>query len=257
MLHLGVNVDHVATVRQARYRGVRGGMTPEPSPLAFALACEAAGAHGITAHVREDRRHMQDADVLELRAKSGLPLNLEMAGTPAMVKFALRLFGGNAWKRRTRHVCLVPEKREELTTEGGLDVASAMAPLAATNLALQTRGIVVSLFIDPHPDQIRAAADTGADVVELHTGAYANAPSARAALAELRRLSAGAALAHSLGLGVNAGHGLHYDNLAPFLRAVPHLHELNIGHAIVSRALLTGAARAVRDMLALMKGYRG
>jgi pyridoxine 5-phosphate synthase len=256
MLHLGVNVDHVATVRQARYRGVTHGLTPEPSPVDFARECGAAGAHSITAHVREDRRHMQDADVFELRARSGLPLNLEMANTPAMVRLALKLFSGPVWAKRGRYVCVVPEKREELSTEGGLDVISAVRPLAANALTLQKRGVIVSLFVDPDPDQVRAAADTGADFVELHTGTYANARHGRTALAELRRLSAAAALANELGLGVNAGHGLHYDNLAPFLKAVPHLHELNIGHAIVSRALTTGARRAVKDMLTLMKAYR-
>jgi pyridoxine 5-phosphate synthase len=257
MLRLGVNIDHVATVRQARYRAVSDAWNAEPSPVLFAQACAAAGAHGITAHLREDRRHVQEHDLAALRSEIELPINLEMACTPAMLKWALRYFAPAPWSRRPRLACLVPERRNEVTTEGGLDAADGFSRVAATTLALQRIGVVVSLFIDPDAAQVRAARDTGADFVELHTGAYANARAARARLSELRRLAAAARLAHELGLGVNAGHGLHPRNLADFLGAVPHLHELNIGHAIVARALVVGAAAAVREFLAPMRRYRG
>lgn len=247
MLQLGVNIDHVATLRQARYREVAPGMRPEPSPLEFARACARAGAHGITAHLREDRRHMQEADILALVRGVDLPLNLEMACTPRMLRFALRL--------RAEKVCLVPENREEVTTEGGLRAAGSERAVGRTVARLQANGSVVSLFIDPEEGEVRAAAATGARFVELHTGAFSRAVGARALRREVRRLEAAAELAHGLGLGVNAGHGLNYENLRR-LFPVPHLVELNIGHSIVSRAVVAGADRAVREMLALMRGYR-
>jgi pyridoxine 5-phosphate synthase len=249
LLKLGVNVDHVATVRQARYRKVTRGMRPEPDPLEFARAAARAGAHGITAHLREDRRHMQEADLRALRTKIALPLNLEMAVTRAMVLFAAKL--------RPAHACLVPENRQEITTEGGLAVAGHEEAIGQAVRALKTSGIIVSLFIDPEADQVQAAAATGSPFIELHTGQYANASTARTRGTQLRRLIRAAHLAHELGLQVNAGHGLHYDNLGPFLKEVPHLVELNIGHSIVARALSVGAEQAVREMLDLMQNYSG
>lgn len=246
MLKLGVNIDHVATVREARYRGRPFG---EPDPVEAARLCEAAGAHGITCHLREDRRHIQDRDVWRLRETVRTRLNLEMANTPEIVDIALRV--------RPDIVCLVPERREEVTTEGGLDVAGQEAALAETRRRLNDAGIEVSLFIAPDPVQVAAAARVGSQFVELHTGSFAEHyadPAARAR--EVERLVAAARQAHALGLRVNAGHGLNYENL-PALWAVPHLVELNIGHSIVSRAVFTGLERAVRDMLALMAGYPG
>lgn len=246
MLKLGVNIDHVATVREARYRGRPGG---EPDPVEAARVCEAAGAHGITCHLREDRRHIQDRDVWRLRETVRTRLNLEMANTPEIVDIALRV--------RPDIVCLVPERREEVTTEGGLDVAGQEAALAETRRRLNAAGIEVSLFIAPDPAQVAAAARVGSQFVELHTGSFAEHyadPAARAR--EVERLVAAARQAHELGLRVNAGHGLNYVNL-PALWEVPHLVELNIGHSIVSRAVFTGLERAVRDMLAVMAGYPG
>lgn len=246
MLKLGVNIDHVATVREARYRGRPFG---EPDPVEAARRCEAAGAHGITCHLREDRRHIQDRDVWRLRETVRTRLNLEMANTPEIVDIALRV--------RPDIVCLVPERREEVTTEGGLDVAGQEAALAETRRRLNDAGIEVSLFIAPDPAQVAAAARVGSQFVELHTGSFAEHyadPAARAR--EVERLVAAARQAHELGLRVNAGHGLNYVNL-PALWAVPHLVELNIGHSIVSRAVFTGLERAVQDMLAVMAGYPG
>jgi len=246
MLNLGVNVDHVATLRQARYRGIRQG---EPCPVEAALACEAAGAHGITAHLREDRRHIQDADMKALRAAVGTRFNFEMANAASIVRFALRL--------NPNIVCLVPEKREELTTEGGLDAVEQLSALQRTCKKMASAGIEVSLFIDPEQNQVEAAAASGADFIELHTGAYAERFSnTRGRRRELTRLISAARLAHALGLRVNAGHGLNYENLKE-MHAVPHLEELNIGHSIVSRAISVGLPRAVKEMLRLMKGYRG
>lgn len=243
MLKLGVNIDHVATLRQARYRGKPHG---EPDPVAAALTCETAGAHGITAHLREDRRHIIDSDVVALRRQIKTRLNLEMANTEAMVAFALET-GPDI-------ICLVPEKREELTTEGGLDVKSNIASITKTVGLMRERRIEVSLFIDPVASQIAAAAETGAAFIELHTGAFAEAfqeaPSGRT---ELDRLIQSAEQAHRLGLRVNAGHGLNYDNVH-LMQRVPHLEELNIGHSIISRAIATGLHAAVKDMLRLMKG---
>jgi len=244
VLKLGVNIDHVATIREARYRGCSQG---EPDPVAAALAAEAAGAHGITVHLREDRRHIQDRDVWELRKQIRTRLNLEMANTPEIVEIARRL--------KPEIVCLVPERRREVTTEGGLDVVGNESDLSRTAALMREAGIDVSLFIAPDSDQIHAAARTGSPYVELHTGQFAehfDDPELREL--ELARLVNGAKLAHSLGMQVNAGHGLNYINL-PTLHQVPHLVELNIGHAIVSRAVMTGFGAAVSDMLSLMKGY--
>ena len=243
MLKLGVNIDHVATLREARYRGRGFG---EPDPVAAALQCEAGGAHGITAHLREDRRHIQDRDIWALREKIKTRLNLEMANAPEIVAIALRL--------KPDIVCLVPERRLEVTTEGGLDVAGAEPALTDTRQKLNDAGIEVSLFIAPDREQIEASARVGSQFIELHTGQFAeHFPNADS---EVRRLIDGAQLAHSLGLKVNAGHGLNYVNLPVFFR-VPHIVELNIGHSLVSRAISTGMEAAVRDMLAVMRGYRG
>jgi pyridoxine 5-phosphate synthase len=243
MLKLGVNIDHVATIREARYRGRGQG---EPDPVAAALLCEAAGAHGITAHLREDRRHIQDRDVRALREKIKTRLNLEMANSPEIIDIALKL--------KPDIVCLVPERRQEVTTEGGLDVAGAEKALTETCKKMNAAGIEVSLFIAPDEKQIAASARTGSQFIELHTGQFAeHFPKTDS---ELQRLIDGAKLAHSLGLKVNAGHGLNYENL-PLLFRVPHLVELNIGHSIVSRAVFTGMETAVREMLAVMRGYHG
>src|SRR5437773_1855098 len=244
MLKLGVNIDHVATVREARYRGGDHG---EPDPAAAALICEAAGARGITAHLREDRRHIQDRDVWKLREAIKTRLNLEMANSPEIVGIALKL--------KPEIVCLVPERRREVTTEGGLDVATNLAALTETRKKLNDGGTQVSLFITPDPAQIEAAARTGGQFIELHTGAFAESfECEREREAELARLIAGADQAHALGLKVNAGHGLNYQNLR-LLHRVPHLVELNIGHSIVSRAITVGLSTAVKEMLGLMKEY--
>lgn len=246
MLKLGVNIDHVATVREARYRGAGRG---EPDPVQAALACERAGAHGITAHLREDRRHIQDRDVWKLREVIRTRLNLEMANAPEIVEIALRL--------KPEIICLVPERRLEVTTEGGLAVVGSVEALKRTCERMKTAGIDVSLFIAPDTAQVEAAAKTGAGYIELHTGAFAEAFGEAAGRArELARLVAAAKQAHELGLKVNAGHGLNYENL-PVLHEVPHLVELNIGHSIVSRAIFKGMEQAVRDMLKLMQGYKG
>ncbi|MDB6065990.1 MAG: Pyridoxine 5-phosphate synthase [Pedosphaera sp.] len=245
MLKLGVNIDHVATLREARYRGQGGG---EPDPVAAALICEAAGAHGITAHLREDRRHIQDRDMLKLREVIRTRLNFEMANAPEIVAIALKL--------KPDIICLVPERRQEVTTEGGLDVAGAWEALAETRKKMNDAGIQVSLFITPDPQQIEASARVGTQFIELHTGAYSehfNQKQERNV--ELERLIAAAKQAHSLGIKVNAGHGLNYQNL-PLLHTVPHLVELNIGHSIVSRAVTVGLATAVKEMLQLMENYR-
>jgi pyridoxine 5-phosphate synthase len=245
MLKLGVNIDHVATLREARYRGQERG---EPDPVAAALACEAAGAHGITAHLREDRRHIQDRDVWRLRESIKTRLNFEMANAPEIVAIALKL--------KPEIVCLVPERRQEVTTEGGLDVAGNFAALTDTRKRMNDAGIEVSLFIAPDPAQVDAAARLGAQFIELHTGAFSeHFEQKQARNRELERLVAAAKQAHGLGLKVNAGHGLNYQNL-PVLHLVPHLVELNIGHSIISRAITTGVSAAVKDMLQLMKDYR-
>lgn len=246
MLKLGVNIDHVATLREARYRARTDG---EPDPVAAALICERAGAHGITAHLREDRRHMQDRDIQKLREVLKVRFNLEMANAPEIVRIALKL--------KPDIVCIVPERRQEVTTEGGLDAAGNQAALTRTRKKMNDAGIEVSLFIAPDATQVEAAAVIGAQFIELHTGAYAeHFDQKKARNAELKRLVAAAKLAHELGLKVNAGHGLNYRNL-PLLHTVPHLVELNIGHSIISRAVTTGLAEAVREMLKLMKNYHG
>lgn len=233
---LGLNVDHIATVRQAR-----GGR--EPSVLHAVREGIKGGASGITAHLREDRRHIQDRDVLLIKKSISVPLNLEMSISPEIVSFACRV--------RPEKACLVPERREELTTEGGLDVLSRPRQIARTVHRLQESGVLVSIFIDPIPAQIRAAAEMEADFIELHTGRYANT-SGKKRRRELLRLQKAAVLAHSLGLGVNAGHGLNYDNVIPIVK-LPYVQELNIGHAIVSRAVFTGLRTAVRQMCALIR----
>ena len=247
MLKLGVNIDHVATLREARYRGLAHG---EPCPVQAALVSEKAGAHGITAHLREDRRHIQDKDVFALREKISTRLNLEMSNAPEIISIALKL--------QPDIVCIVPEKRQEVTTEGGLDVLAAEKSLTATCKKMNDAGIEVSLFIAPDAKQLAASARVGAQFVELHTGKFAGdfLKSKSAAQPELKRLIAGAKQAHSLGLRVNAGHGLNLENLTA-LFAVPHLEELNIGHSIISRAVFIGLEAAVKEMLALMKNYRG
>jgi pyridoxine 5-phosphate synthase len=246
MLKLGVNIDHVATLREARYLGSVHG---EPDPVEAALICESAGAHGITAHLREDRRHIQDRDVWRLREVVKTRLNLEMANTPEILAIALKL--------KPDIVCLVPEKRQEITTEGGLDVVGQLGALTESRKKLNDAGIAVSLFIAPDPAQIEAAARTGSQFIELHTGAFAESyPIKDERAKELDRLVAGAKQAQPLGLGVNAGHGLNSQNLPDLLR-VPNLVELNIGHSIISRAIIVGLANAVKEMLALMKDYPG
>jgi pyridoxine 5-phosphate synthase len=232
MVRLHVNIDHVATVRQARREAF-------PDPVRFALECEAAGALGITCHLRQDRRHIQDDDVRRLRAEIGTLLNLECSLHPEMVAIAL--------ESAADAFCLVPENRAEVTTEGGLDVIREADRLADVVPALAARGGLVSLFVDPVPEQLEAAADTGAAFVELHTGSYANATGA-ARDRELQRLIAAAEQAHRLGLRLNAGHGLDEDNVGEVAR-LPHLEELNIGFAIVAQSLFIGVRPAVGRML--------
>ncbi|HVU06925.1 MAG TPA: pyridoxine 5'-phosphate synthase [Verrucomicrobiae bacterium] len=245
MLKLGINIDHVATLREARYRERGFG---EPSPVEIARICEAAGAHGITAHLREDRRHIQDRDVWELREKIETRLNLEMANAPEIISIALEL--------RPEIVCIVPERRLEVTTEGGLDVVAAEKALTETRMKMNDAGIEVSLFIAPDEKQIEASARTGSQFIELHTGQFAESFGDKQKYElELQRLIDGAKLANQLGLKVNAGHGLNRENL-PTLFCVPHLIELNIGHNIVSRAVYVGMDTAVKEMLAVMKDYR-
>ncbi|MGM0769228.1 MAG: pyridoxine 5'-phosphate synthase [Pseudomonadota bacterium] len=237
---LGVNIDHVATLRQAR--GTR-----YPDPVQAALLAEEAGADGITIHPREDRRHIQDRDVLMLKEVLQTKMNLEMAVTDAMLAFAEQV--------RPQCVCLVPEKREELTTEGGLDVEGQEARVAKACERLARIGAEVSLFIDPDPAQIDAAVRCGAPVVELHTGDYAEAESPDAAESSFRVLADAVAYARKKGLIVNAGHGLHYHNTER-VAAIVGINELNIGHAIVARAVFTGLKEAVRDMKAILESAR-
>jgi len=236
---LGVNIDHVATLRQAR-------RAREPDPVHAALAAEQAGADSITLHLREDRRHIQDQDVRTLRGLLQTHMNLEMAVTDEMLAIAAEV--------RPADCCLVPEKRTELTTEGGLDVAGQLERVRAAAARLAAAGIRVSLFIDPDAAQVEAAHQSGAPVVELHTGAYAGATGGRRAT-ELQRLQSAARRAAGLGLTVHAGHGLDYHNVQP-VAAISELVELNIGHAIMARAVFTGLAAAVRDMKSLMQAAR-
>ena len=239
---LGVNIDHVATVRQARYAKNASSINVEPDPVEAALAAERGGAIGITAHLRLDRRHVVDRDIFRLKETIGTKLNFEMGNSPEIVAIALKVLPAD--------VCIVPESREEVTTEGGLDCVTHRHSLEPTLKVMRDAGIRVSLFIDPEPDQIAAAAALGAPVVELHTGAYAEA-SGEAREAELARLIEAARLAAEAGIQVNAGHGLNYTNIGPIL-TIPKLVELNIGHSIVSRSLFVGMEQATREMVALL-----
>ena len=240
---LGVNIDHVATVRQARYAKNASSINVEPDPVEAALAAERGGAIGITAHLRQDRRHVVDRDIFRLKEAIGTKLTLEMGNSPEIVAIALKVLPAD--------VCLVPESREEVTTEGGLDCVTHRTTLEPTLKAMRDAGIRVSLFIDPEPDQIAAAVVLGAPVVELHTGAYAEASGA-AREAELVRLMEAARLATDAGIQVNAGHGLNYTNVGPIL-TLPKLVELNIGHSIVARALFVGLERATREMVECLR----
>jgi pyridoxine 5-phosphate synthase len=238
-LHLGVNIDHVATLRQARG-------TSYPEPARAVVLAEEAGADSITVHLREDRRHIQDADLVAIRHVMRTHMNLEMAVTPEML--------GIAADARPSDCCFVPERREELTTEGGLDVASQADKIGAACARLAEAGIRVSLFIDPEPAQLEAAVAAGAPVVELHTGRYADAGDAGKA-AELRRIVDAARYGSELGLTIHAGHGLHYGNVAAIAR-IPEIVELNIGHAIVAQAVFDGLSTAVGEMKRLMTEAR-
>jgi len=239
MIRLGVNVDHVATVRQAR-------LAPLPDPVEAALLAELAGANGITVHLREDRRHIQDHDVRRLMERGRTKVKLEMAVTPAMVRFAEKL--------RPQDACFVPEKRRELTTEGGLDVVAHLGKIKVAIGRLHDRGINVALFIDPVKEQIECAKEAGAHGVEIHTGAYCNARGARRK-GSLRQIIAGAQMARRLGLEVHGGHGLDYDNVVPIAR-IPEIVELNIGHSIIARAVMVGMRQAVREMKQLLAKAR-
>ncbi|MFS2222024.1 pyridoxine 5'-phosphate synthase [Pantoea sp. B65] len=239
-LLLGVNIDHVATVRNARG-------THYPDPVQAAFVSEQAGADGITVHLREDRRHITDRDVRILRQTIQTRMNLEMAVTDEMV--------GIACEVKPHFCCLVPEKRQEVTTEGGLDVAGQLAKVSAAVTRLNAAGILVSLFIDADERQIDAAAASGAPYIEIHTGAYADAEEGAARDAELARIRTAATYAAAKGLKVNAGHGLTYHNVLP-IAALPEMHELNIGHAIIGRAVMTGLADAVKEMKQLMREAR-
>ncbi len=234
---LGVNIDHIATLRNAR-----GGV--EPSPVLAAEICEQNGATSITTHLREDRRHIKDEDVRTLIKTIKTKLNLEMAVTDEMQKIALEIMPAS--------VCLVPEKRQEVTTEGGLDVAGQLEKITKFVKPLKDAGIVVSLFIDPAAEQVRASAKTGAQFIELHTGCYSNAFGKDSEEKEFQKLFEAAKLAQSLGLRVNAGHGLNYENVFR-MHEIPDLYELNIGHSIVSKAVFTGLAQAVSEMKELIK----
>jgi len=233
---LGINIDHVATLRQAR-RGI------EPSVLEAALEAEQGGADSITVHLREDRRHIQDADVFELTEKIYVPLNLEMSVSPEILRLALKVGPEKA--------CLVPEKRKELTTEGGLDLFSKRDPLIRTIDALSAKKVEVSLFIDPVESQVREAARLGAYAIEIHTGSYANAAGKKKEK-ELFRVREAARLGRELGLHVHAGHGLNYENVFPLL-AIPEIIEFNIGHSIISRAVFVGLAKAVQEMKKILQ----
>jgi len=240
MIKLGVNIDHVATVRQAR-------CTAYPDLLAAAHAAERGGADGITVHLREDRRHIQDRDVDVLRAAIATKLNLEMAATEEMVRKACSV--------RPADVCIVPEKREELTTEGGLDAAGQLEGLGRVVAEIRATGIRVSLFIDPEARQIEAARRLQADAIEIHTGAYADAQTTAVRASELRRIQEAAQTARAAGLIVNAGHGLTLDNVTP-IAAIPVMNELNIGHSLVADAIFVGLEEAVRRMKARMLAAR-
>ncbi|WP_019140887.1 pyridoxine 5'-phosphate synthase [Noviherbaspirillum massiliense] len=240
VIELGVNIDHVATVRNARG-------TAYPDPLQAALLAEESGADAITLHLREDRRHIKDADVEAIRPQLRTRMNLESAVTTEMIDFACRI--------KPHDVCLVPERREEVTTEGGLDVVKHYAQVDAAVKQLQAEGIRVSLFIDAEPEQIKAAAEIGAPVIEIHTGRYADAVTEAEQAKELERVHAGVLEGIRRGLKVNAGHGLHYTNVQA-IAAIPEIAELNIGHAIVAQAIFVGWQNAVREMKAIMVAAR-
>ena len=241
-MKLGVNIDHVATLRQARYAQMQAHPNAEPSVLEAASACERAGAHGITVHLRADRRHIQEEDVRQLRRSIVTKLNLEMGNTREILELALRILPDD--------VCLVPENRQEITTEGGLDLVRHRRALEPTIKRLQLAGVRISLFIDPDHRQIETAVALGAEMIELHTGAFANARG-KAQEDELSRLVDAAHLAHKKSLVVNAGHGINYENISRILQ-IPGLNELNIGHSIISRSITVGLETAVREMLHAM-----
>ena len=247
-LQLGVNIDHLATLRQVRYATMPESKNAEPDLIVAAAICERAGAKGIVAHLRSDRRHIQDRDIERLRENIMTKLNLEMGNTPEIVDVALL--------RLPDEVCLVPEKREEITTEGGLDVVAQRKELEPTIKRLQNAGIRVSLFVDPQLEQIDAARELGVEMVELHTGKLANAFSEKIEKQELENLQAAAKAASELKLQVNAGHGINYGNVG-LIHKIPHLTELNIGHAIISRAAFVGLENAVKEMLGAMEDYSG
>lgn len=240
VIDLGVNIDHVATLRNARG-------TTYPNPVRAALLAEEAGADGITLHLREDRRHIRDADVEAIRPQLRTRMNLESAVTQEMLDFACRI--------KPHDVCLVPERRNEVTTEGGLDVVRHFSEVSAAVKQLQAEGIRVSLFIDADPQQIRASAEAGAPVIEIHTGRYADAHTEEESMCELERVQAAVQEGVKHGLKVNAGHGLHYTNVQA-IAAIPEIAELNIGHAIVSHAVFIGWQNAIREMKAIMTASR-
>ncbi|HCR30437.1 MAG TPA: pyridoxine 5'-phosphate synthase [Opitutae bacterium] len=244
---LGVNIDHVATLRQARYRDADASLSEliEPDPVALALMAEQAGADGITVHPREDQRHIQRSDVFHLKNRIITRLNMEMAATDEMLAFALEI--------EPDSICLVPENREEVTTEGGLDVVANQNRVKSIVDTARQAGILTSLFIDPDPDQIAASAKAGASHIELHTGAYANAYYTDSRSAQFDRLVQGAAIGNDCGLIVNAGHGINYVNILE-VREIPNLSELNIGHSIISRSVTFGLEEAVRAMKSLIIG---
>jgi pyridoxine 5-phosphate synthase len=247
-LRLGVNIDHVATLRQARYATMPESRNAEPDPILAASICERAGAGGIVAHLRTDRRHIQDRDMERLRQSIMTKLNLEMGNTEQIIDVALRIVPDE--------VCLVPEKREEVTTEGGLDVIAQRKELEPTIKRLHVAGIRVSLFIDPTLEQVDAATELGVEMVELHTGKLANAFTEKIQKEELELLRAAARAASESHMQVNAGHGINYKNIA-LINQVACLTELNIGHSIISRAMWVGLETAVKEMLAAMKNYSG
>src|SRR5213592_2435046 len=247
-LRLGVNIDHVATLRQARYATMPESKNAEPDTLTAARMCERAGAQSLVAHLRSDRRHIPGRDLERLRQNIMTKVNLEMGNTEAIVVIALRV--------KPEEVCLVPEKREEVTTEGGLDVIAQRKELEPTIKRLQLAGIRVSLFIDPTLEQVDAATELGVEMVELHTGALANAFTEKIQKEELEQLRAAANAASESHLQVNAGHGINYKNIA-MIHEVPCLTELNIGHSIISRAMWVGLETAVKEMLAAMANYPG
>lgn len=233
---LGVNIDHVATLRQARG-------TTYPSPLEAALLAEQAGADSITIHLREDRRHIQDVDVMHIKEKISVPLNLEMAMTDEMLEIATKI--------KPKYCCIVPERREELTTEGGLNVKNDIAKITEGCRQLLDAGVLVSLFIDADYEQIEATITTGAPFIEIHTGKFADAENQKKALTQLKEIENAASHANNLGLKVNAGHGLNYDNVKSIV-AIPQIRELNIGHSIIARAVFVGLTQAIKDMKMLV-----